>query len=448
MRVGGRLHTMVKPTDITTHDGKLVDWLTHYALLVMEDRLGYPLTVVQGHHVGTAASANTHDGWGVVDLAPWDWRNKCRVGRDIGFWFWHRLPSQGPWNEHNHGNLAADEKRMSSAAKRQMDQARAGTNGLKNHGRDPQAGPRPIPMLPWPGSAAALALQKKIRDREAGRDNPPIDDHQTTDERLGADWSFSEPNLVATAEVYDFVVRYISNGSDKDITPDEVKRLHARKLYILLVWETTAARAGQGAAAGAEDRKRAEAKARALGYPQGCPIFYAVDQDLTADKVRPYFTAVKEGATWEVGSYGGVKIAYGRVAPWRWQTGAWSAGKLSKYAHLYQRIHPTKRIAGAAAGSWDENVLLAGIPMWGPNGLAVVSPSTVQEDDMGYKDWSQADKDAMIQDILNAPITNLNPDGSERKSTLANMIRNIEVGNERQLTAVLNKLQEAIDAGK
>lgn len=152
---------MPKPTDITTHNGKAVDWLTHAALLTMELDLGYRLTILQGHHVGTKASAGTHDMWGVVDLAPWDHANKISAGRKIGFWFWHRLPSQGPWVEHVHGNLVADVARMSHSAQEQVQQAKEGRNGLANRLRDSTPGPRPIPVFKWPGSKGALALEAK-----------------------------------------------------------------------------------------------------------------------------------------------------------------------------------------------------------------------------------------------------------------------------------------------
>lgn len=152
---------MPKPTDVTTHDGKPVDWLTHYALCLMELDLGYPLTVVQGHHIGTPQSANTHDRWGVVDLAPWDWRKKIAAGDKVGFVLHHRLPSQGPWNEHVHGNLVADFNRMSPSAQRQVSSYRNGRDGLKSNRVDPTKRTRPFVELQWPGSDQALAVEKK-----------------------------------------------------------------------------------------------------------------------------------------------------------------------------------------------------------------------------------------------------------------------------------------------
>lgn len=100
------------------HDGKTVDYLTHLALVEAEKRLGYKLTIVQGsYHAGVSASAGTHDGGGVIDLAPWDWQNKVRVLRDIGFAAWHRTPIPGVWGEHIHAVLIGNKKLAPSAAR-------------------------------------------------------------------------------------------------------------------------------------------------------------------------------------------------------------------------------------------------------------------------------------------------------------------------------------------
>jgi hypothetical protein len=123
--------TMPDPYERITFRGKTVNRRTAAMLSVMEQRLGYELTLVQGSYNagGVAASAGTHDGGGAVDLAPFDWRNKCHVGREVGFDIWHRLPSQGPWSEHNHG-IAAGDREASSGAKVQETEYNEGLDGL------------------------------------------------------------------------------------------------------------------------------------------------------------------------------------------------------------------------------------------------------------------------------------------------------------------------------
>lgn len=139
----------VHPYDLTTHDGKTVDWLTHAALLEAEKRLGYPLTVVQGsYHKGVSASAGTHDGGGVVDLAPWDWEHKVKVLREVGFAAWYRPPLPGVWGAHIHAVLIGNDRLAPSAA-RQVTAYRNGRDGLAGNGPDPHPRPKVVPTFRW-----------------------------------------------------------------------------------------------------------------------------------------------------------------------------------------------------------------------------------------------------------------------------------------------------------
>ena len=139
----------MKAYDRVLHDGKTVDRLTHEALLEAERRLGYPLTIVQGsYHTGVGASAGTHDGGGVIDLAPWDWQRKVKVLREVGFAAWHRTPIPGVWGEHIHAILIGNAK-LSSGAQTQVREYYAGQNGLANNGPDDFARPHPIPVFHW-----------------------------------------------------------------------------------------------------------------------------------------------------------------------------------------------------------------------------------------------------------------------------------------------------------
>jgi len=130
---------------------KKVDWKTRAALEEAQRRLGYPLTIVQGsyNHGGVSASAGTHDGGGVVDLLAWDWRNKVRVLRSLGFAAWHRPTIRGLWGEHIHAVLI-DHGRLSSSAAAQVASYRAGRDGLKGNRPDPFWRPRPIPVFEYP----------------------------------------------------------------------------------------------------------------------------------------------------------------------------------------------------------------------------------------------------------------------------------------------------------
>lgn len=131
----------MRPYDLTTHDGETVDQLTKLALLEAEQRLGYPLSITQGSYNagGVSASAGTHDGGGVVDLLEWNHRRKVRVLRAVGFAAWHRPAIPGLWPGHIHAVLIGNRK-LSPAARRQVDAYLAGRNGLADNG--PDTGPR------------------------------------------------------------------------------------------------------------------------------------------------------------------------------------------------------------------------------------------------------------------------------------------------------------------
>jgi hypothetical protein len=180
---------------------------------------------------------------------------------------------------------------------------------------------------------------------------------------LLVDYSKARPTPAAIkAAGYAGVVRYLSLDADKNLSPAERDGLLTAGQSITLVWETEATRAGEGFAAGAMDCRAAEAQARALGYPASCPIFYAVDFGAAPALVLPYFTGVASAATFPVGIYGSARVVEGvSVAPWKWQAAAWSAGRVSPLAHLYQRVTPT--VAHPITDT-DENVICRAFPTW------------------------------------------------------------------------------------
>lgn len=132
---------MPHPYDRTTYDGNVVDWLTRVALEQTAGRIGYDLTITQGSYNpgGVGASAGTHDGGGVVDLAAADHVNKVWQLRRTGFAAWYRPTIPGLWNEHVHAVLIGNRK-LSPAAKAQVAEYLAGFDGLAGNGRD--TGPR------------------------------------------------------------------------------------------------------------------------------------------------------------------------------------------------------------------------------------------------------------------------------------------------------------------
>lgn len=133
---------MPHPYDRTTYDGPthVVDELTKAALDRVAGRLDYDLSLYQGsYHKGVGPSAGTHDGGGVVDLAPWDHVDKVRELRRVGFAAWYRPAIAGLWAAHIHAVLMGNRK-LSPAARAQVAEYLAGFDGLAGSGRD--TGPR------------------------------------------------------------------------------------------------------------------------------------------------------------------------------------------------------------------------------------------------------------------------------------------------------------------
>lgn len=97
------------PWEIITFRGWKMTRYTAAALAVLEEELGYELTIVNGpYNTNVDASANTHEEDGVVDLAPYDADRKCRAGRAHSWAIWIRPFN---WNgrgggKHLHGVLA------------------------------------------------------------------------------------------------------------------------------------------------------------------------------------------------------------------------------------------------------------------------------------------------------------------------------------------------------
>lgn len=128
------------------YHGKLMDRKTMQFLQAMEAELGYELTILQGCYNpgGVSASGGTHDGGGVIDLAPNDHRRKVHVARKLGAFAWYRPTIPGVWNSHIHFGIR-NHGRLSEAAQAQQrdydgDPPR---NGLADHAIDNLWHPNP-----------------------------------------------------------------------------------------------------------------------------------------------------------------------------------------------------------------------------------------------------------------------------------------------------------------
>lgn len=113
------------PWEIITYHGWRMSRYTAASIKVLEETLGYELSILQGpYHTSFSGSAGTHDLDGVIDLAPYRARRKCAVARRHSWAMWIR-----PYNwdgkgggRHLHGCLLKA-KPMADLAEWQRDVA-------------------------------------------------------------------------------------------------------------------------------------------------------------------------------------------------------------------------------------------------------------------------------------------------------------------------------------
>lgn len=178
-----------------------------------------------------------------------------------------------------------------------------------------------------------------------------------------------------------FACRYLSHDPSKDLSAGEYQTLKAGGIDVVVVWETTAARAGAGRAAGAQDAADALAKALAIGMPAGRPIYFAVDFDASVGTVEPYFRGVNQvlGVA-RTGAYAGVRVIAGlfdaRLITYGWQTYAWSSGRLDSRAQLYQYSN-NHRVEGKDCDY--DRALAADFGQWGFASPPIPPPPTGEQ---------------------------------------------------------------------
>ena len=195
----------------------------------------------------------------------------------------------------------------------------------------------------------------------------------------GLDASFNPPNFTeAFAEGYRFIVRYLCpTPNRKVIDPDEVKRIHAAKLGLVLDWENDSGDSLRGRNGGLADGRQALALARDwIKYPKGSVIFFSVgDFDALPNQfpaIDAYLDGVREafGGHYEIGAYGGAgllrHLKANHKAAYFWQacasTGWFQNGSRMPDAHIYQTTLGVTKAGGTV--DLDEQNLA--VPMWLP----------------------------------------------------------------------------------
>lgn len=123
------------------------------AVTQLADSYSWTPYLTQGsYHPGTASSAGTHDGGGVVDIRVTTMTENGRfllvqALREVGFAAWYRTPAEG-FDVHCHA-VAIGDWEMSPEAADQVQQYFNGTNGLANHAADTLPSGYPVVKPTW-----------------------------------------------------------------------------------------------------------------------------------------------------------------------------------------------------------------------------------------------------------------------------------------------------------
>lgn len=154
---------------------------------------------------------------------------------------------------------------------------------------------------------------------------------------------------------YRFAARYLVplGYAWKRLTPTEAETITEAGMQVISVYETSANRPAGGSSAGQADGAAAFREAQTVGQPPGSVIYFAVDYDAGPkdyDNIEAYLRAAAvQIPGYEAGVYGSYAIVeeMGRRQACRrfWQTYAWSRGKKSSYANMYQYRNDVK-VAG------------------------------------------------------------------------------------------------------
>ena len=231
----------------------------------------------------------------------------------------------------------------------------------------------------------------------------------------GIDYAWAHPSITGLQrEGYQFVCRYISHDSTKDLTATEMEMLFNAGISIVMIFESTKNRMLDGYTAGINDATYANERVITLGMT-GIPIYFACDFDaapVDQIQINSYLAGVASiiGIN-RTGIYGGFwpvsrAISDGSVK-WAWQTFAWSGNNWDTRIHIRQIENDV--FVGGADVDIDES-MTSDFGQWprpgGTTVMVTVMMALIQEGNTG-----NAVK--LLQDALNihGTTTQLTPDG-------------------------------------
>lgn len=149
---------------------------------------------------------------------------------------------------------------------------------------------------------------------------------------IDAAWNRPPVNVCLNHGVQ-FICGYVSwDNTGKNISFSEIDAYRAAGIDYVCNWEYGASEATLGYAKGVESATEAVRQAKALGIPDGRPIYFSVDEDVNPLSIYNYFNGAA-GVCWDaglqIGVYGSQAVcrylyANGRAAyTWRSMSTAW-----------------------------------------------------------------------------------------------------------------------------
>lgn len=160
---------------------------------------------------------------------------------------------------------------------------------------------------------------------------------------FGVDFSWARPSVASLKRAgVTFVGRYLNQPGGKGLTKAEYQSYVSAGIAVYTIYEETGRELLGGTSAGERVARSARAALRALGLGDR-PVFFAVDFAAGKDQLADIADALDGAASVlgrnNIGVYGSADVIDALVpvhAAWGFQTYAWSHGRVSKRANIYQ----------------------------------------------------------------------------------------------------------------
>lgn len=223
-------------------------------------------------------------------------------------------------------------------------------------------------------------------------------------------WSMLDPVYAAQHGIR-VVADYLSHDPSKDWTAPQIRAYHAAGVAAMFLWETNANRALSGYMGGLADGRDAGNELTSLiaqvGYSPATPIavIAACDFDTNPSQyavINGYYQGFRDGLAGRAmsGAYGEADLLdeLGALVDVDFQTYAWSQGRVSARADLYQYLNG--QTLNGAVVDFDRIINDSQLGAWWPPGHEPSGDGTPLGDDVGNVDTFSGPALQAIQDAV------------------------------------------------